>query len=40
VFIIPSADMVVVRLANDAAGSEHWDDYSREFLGLILDAVM
>jgi len=40
VFIIPSADMVVVRLANDAAGSEHWDDYSREFLGLVIDSVM
>jgi CubicO group peptidase (beta-lactamase class C family) len=40
IFIIPSADMVVVRLANDGPGSEHWDEYAAEFLKLILDAVM
>jgi CubicO group peptidase (beta-lactamase class C family) len=40
IFIIPSADMVVVRLASDGAGSENWDDYAVEFLRLMLDAVM
>jgi CubicO group peptidase (beta-lactamase class C family) len=40
VFVVPSADMVIVRLANDSPGSEHWDDFAREFLGSMLDAVM
>jgi CubicO group peptidase (beta-lactamase class C family) len=40
IFVIPAADMVVVRTASDAAGSENWDAYSREFIGLVLDAVM
>ena len=40
IFIIPSADMVVVRLASDGAGAENWDEYATEFLKLILDAVM
>jgi hypothetical protein len=30
---------VVVRLANDGAGSEKWDDYAVQFLGLMLDAI-
>ena len=40
IFIIPSADMVVVRLANDGPGSDNWDEYATEFLTLMLDAVM
>lgn len=40
IFIIPSTDMVVVRLANDGPGSETWDEYAAEFLRLMLDAVM
>ncbi|HET6334587.1 MAG TPA: serine hydrolase, partial [Polyangiales bacterium] len=40
IFVIPSTDMVVVRLANDGAGSENWDEYATEFLRLILEAVM
>jgi CubicO group peptidase (beta-lactamase class C family) len=40
IFIVPSADMVVVRLANDSPGSEHWDDYAREFLTLMLEALL
>lgn len=39
VFIVPSADLVIVRLANDDAGSEHWDDFARGFLGAMLDAI-
>jgi CubicO group peptidase (beta-lactamase class C family) len=40
IFIMPSVDMVVVRLASDGAGSENWDEYATGFLKLILDAVM
>ena len=40
IFIIPSTDMVVVRLANDGPGSENWDDYAVEFLRLMIEAVM
>ena len=39
VFIVPSADMVIVRLANDSPGSEHWDTFAKDFLGLMLDAI-
>lgn len=39
IFIMPSVDMVIVRLASDQSGSEHWDEYAREFLTHILDAV-
>jgi CubicO group peptidase (beta-lactamase class C family) len=39
IFIIPSADMVVVRLGMDSSGSEHWDDFARGFLSAMLDAV-
>jgi len=39
VFVIPSADLVVVRLAADMPGSERWDDYARGFLTALLDAV-
>jgi CubicO group peptidase (beta-lactamase class C family) len=39
VFIIPSSDLVVVRLAADQAGSEHWDEFARGFLGAVLDSI-
>jgi CubicO group peptidase (beta-lactamase class C family) len=39
IFVIPSADLVVVRLGNDEAGSEHWDEYARGFLEALLDAL-
>jgi CubicO group peptidase (beta-lactamase class C family) len=39
IFIVPSSDLVVVRLASDSLGAEHWDDYARAFLGLMLDAI-
>lgn len=39
IFIVPSADLVVVRLANDDPGSEYWDEYARGFLLAVLDAV-
>jgi CubicO group peptidase (beta-lactamase class C family) len=39
VFVLPSADLVIVRLANDMPGSEHWDEFARGFLSAILDAL-
>ena len=39
-FIVPSEDLVVVRLANDAMGSERWDDYARGFLTAVLGAIV
>jgi len=39
VFVIPSADMVVVRLASDSPGIEHWDAYAAELVGQWLDAI-
>jgi CubicO group peptidase (beta-lactamase class C family) len=40
IFMIPSSDLIVARLANDSPGSEHWDDYTRAFMGLMLDAIL
>jgi CubicO group peptidase (beta-lactamase class C family) len=40
IFVVPSADLVVVRLANDAYGSEYWDDYGRALLGGVLDSIV
>lgn len=31
--------MVIVRLANDSPGSDHWDTFAEAFLGLMLDAI-
>ena len=39
IFVIPSQDIVIVRLAQDDPGSEHWDEWAREFLVRILDAI-
>jgi CubicO group peptidase (beta-lactamase class C family) len=39
IMIVPSADLVVVRLASDQAGSEHWDEYARGLLTAVLDAI-
>ncbi len=39
VFVVPSADLVVVRLATDSPGIENWDTYARTLLGLVLDAI-
>jgi CubicO group peptidase (beta-lactamase class C family) len=39
IFVIPSQDLVVVRLAQDDAGSEHWDEWAREFLLRLLAAA-
>jgi CubicO group peptidase (beta-lactamase class C family) len=39
VFIVPSANLVVVRLAQDQMGSEFWDEYARGFLTRMLDAI-
>lgn len=39
IFVIPSHDLVVVRLARDDPGSEHWDEWAREFLTRLLDAL-
>ena len=40
IFVIPSADMVIVRLANDSPGSEHWDELAQRMLTAMLEAVM
>lgn len=39
IFVLPSADIVVARVAQDDFGSEYWDEYARGFLELLLDAV-
>jgi CubicO group peptidase (beta-lactamase class C family) len=39
IFVVPSADIVVVRLATDGNGSDYWDEYARGFLEQLLDAV-
>jgi CubicO group peptidase (beta-lactamase class C family) len=39
VFIVPSADVVIVRLANDSPGSEHWDEYGAGLLDKVLLAI-
>ena len=39
VFVVPSADLVVVRLAQDDFGSEYWDDGGRELLSGVLDSI-
>jgi CubicO group peptidase (beta-lactamase class C family) len=37
--VIPSADLVIVRFAQDQYGSEHWDDYGRGLIPAVLDAI-
>jgi CubicO group peptidase (beta-lactamase class C family) len=39
IFVIPSSDLVIVRLANDPAGIEHWDEYARGFVSAVLAAI-
>jgi CubicO group peptidase (beta-lactamase class C family) len=39
IFVVPSADIVVARLASDGNGSDYWDEYARGFLERLLDAV-
>lgn len=39
VFVVPSSDLVIVRLANDQPGSEHWDEFASGFLSAMLDAI-
>jgi CubicO group peptidase (beta-lactamase class C family) len=38
-FVVPSADLVVVRLAADTGGLEHWEEIGRGFFGAVLDAL-
>jgi CubicO group peptidase (beta-lactamase class C family) len=38
-FVVPSADMVVVRLAADTGGLEHWEEFARGFFAALLDAL-
>jgi CubicO group peptidase (beta-lactamase class C family) len=40
IFVVPSADLVVVRLANDSYGSDYWDDFGRGLLGGVLDSIV
>lgn len=39
IFVVPSEDLVIVRLANDKMGSDYWDDYARGFLLAVMDAL-
>jgi CubicO group peptidase (beta-lactamase class C family) len=39
IFVFPSADLVVVRLAQDQMGSEFWDEYARGFMTRVFDAI-
>ena len=39
VFVVPSQDLVVVRLAQDDFGSDYWDQYGRDLLSGVLDAI-
>jgi CubicO group peptidase (beta-lactamase class C family) len=39
IFVVPSADLVVVRIANDVPGAEGWDRHARGLLTRLLDAV-
>jgi CubicO group peptidase (beta-lactamase class C family) len=40
IFIVPSRDLVVVRNASDAMGSEFWDEYGQAFLTKVLDSIL
>ena len=40
IFVVPSADMVIVRLAADGPGSEKWDEFAKGFLSAVLDAIV
>jgi CubicO group peptidase (beta-lactamase class C family) len=40
IYVVPSADVVAVRVATDPLDSGLWDAVSRTFLGLVLDAVI
>jgi CubicO group peptidase (beta-lactamase class C family) len=39
VFVVPSADLVVVRLAQDDLGSDYWDTFGRDLLSGVLDSI-
>lgn len=39
IFIVPSADLVVVRLGEDTGGLEHWEEFARGFLAAMLGAI-
>ena len=39
IMVLPSVDLVVVRLSSDGPGSEKWDEYGRGLLTGILDAI-
>lgn len=39
IYIIPSQDIVAVRVAMDPLDSALWDEVSRTFLKLVLDAL-
>ncbi len=39
VVIIPSEDVIIVRLAQDQAGSENWDDWGQAVIPGVLDAI-
>src|SRR5262249_26385503 len=40
VFVVPSYDLVVAKLAQDDFGSDYWDDFGRDMLVKVLDAFV
>ncbi|MET0340796.1 MAG: serine hydrolase [Polyangiales bacterium] len=40
VIIMPSEDLIIVRLAQDQMGSEHWDDWSQGVVPGVLGAIV
>jgi CubicO group peptidase (beta-lactamase class C family) len=38
--VLPSAGLVIARVGQDEAGSEYWDGYVKDVIGLVLDAVI
>ena len=40
IIVLPSADIVITRVAQDDLGGEYWDGYARDVTGMVLDAVV
>jgi CubicO group peptidase (beta-lactamase class C family) len=40
IIVLPSADIVIARVAQDDLGGEYWDGYARDLTGMVLDAVV
>ena len=40
IVVLPSADIVIARVAQDDLGGEYWDGYARDLTGMVLGAVV